>query len=218
MSKRLINIISLFLLLIFPISAVGLDLSIYKCKHNGSLDIALFTQNTAEHAKSCACSHEHSAKKIETQKPEIKEEARDCCSKKAVVKPIVKIVKKAVKSHSCCSKEKESKSESEIPSNPINEKKESVKNVVNSAPCCTNSNIYFVVNTTSIPTTIKDEILKIQNISPQIRIDLNIDTKLFNKDTYKEVPYPKKEPISRLITFIHFKSSSLNGEDSPAIS
>ena len=211
MKKRVIYITSLFLLLIYPLSAAGISASVYKCKHNGALEVSLFSSAKERHAKSCKCANPTPEKHVEVV--EAPQKKIDCCSAKKIESKKVEVKK----SHSCCSKSKEessAQSPNETAPQPLVKMNSDVPSgsALNKIPCCSSSNLRVALSAPSFRAISADDNITIQFIALQPLGNLNVPTSLFTKTAVREVLYPKKEPISALISFIHFSSLSLDGD------
>ncbi|MBX3045206.1 MAG: hypothetical protein KIT33_10325 [Candidatus Kapabacteria bacterium] len=73
MTGKFKNIIVLILLVIFPISAIGLNITVHKCKLKGSIDYSFFSSTNNNNEFICGC-------KITDINPTAHQEASSCCN------------------------------------------------------------------------------------------------------------------------------------------
>lgn len=78
MKGKLKNIIVLILLVIFPISAIGLNVSVHKCKLKGTIHFDFFGTTNSNNELICGC-------KAKDINPPAKKEAPSCCNKTKIV-------------------------------------------------------------------------------------------------------------------------------------
>lgn len=172
-------------MVIFPISAIGMDISIHKCHHMGTIHIALFSKSN----NSCICP-------VCKAKQTEESTQSSCCPKKEIV------------AKSCCASSEESSKRKSDEIKPITEQKLPIhKNLIvedSDELCCMNSNISYAINTGFVP--IENEkgfvVLPISLNDSFQKIDFII--KNFDKFTSKDINYPLKEPICNIISYIHF--------------
>jgi len=74
MKGKLKNIIVLILLVIFPISAIGLNISVHKCKLKGTIYFSLFGTTNNSNELICGC-------KVKDINPPDNKEVSSCCNK-----------------------------------------------------------------------------------------------------------------------------------------
>jgi len=207
MLKKLKYITTVLLLVIFPISAIGLNISIHECKHTGIVHFELFEFSKANgNADCCSKSGLNRIKKD-----------NNCsnCSQEKVNNDVQGCSKAQIfngsddGSNACMVAEKEQ-------NKSINEFNVSWKNFSGidfpKSQCCSNSNLSYQINLAFI---------YIDNIKGFFELPI-ISDNLFRKDflkstdinaqTSKNTQYPIKELIFNTISFIHY--TSITGEDS----
>jgi hypothetical protein len=221
LTKRIKYISALFLLLIFPISAIGLDISFHKCKHSGTVNFSLYKSEKGKAKESCCCNYESNKTIKEQTKSEIHESVNSevkkdlkqkgsCCENKS----------KKAKISSCCTRKVQKQNnnaqtiELTLKNEPENKTKTENNIGVNlkKNPCCSYSNIYFFINQTIINCDISLKSLKSYSELPSKFNNINFNTVFTNKSLLKIVDYPLKEPVNTIISFIHLISNF--GDDS----
>ena len=214
MTKKLKHITALLLLMIFPISAIGMSVSIHKCKHSGSFHISFNDGSCQKQHYSDCCQttskirrNEHSAKMTIPKIHSVKKSLGSCCSSKKA--------KKKEFSSNCCKK-------SSIPAvqqNDVstNENSQSpthtgynLKSLKTS--CCSNSNFDYKIKVSYITFHDCKKLNNLTLISFNNFKTTNLTSLKQNTSFIKKIQYPLKEPITNIISFIHY--SSILGEDS----
>ncbi len=104
MTGKLKNIIVLILLVIFPISAIGLNISVHKCKIQGTIYFSLFGKTNSDNELICGCKAKETQALPEQKtqsccnKTKIEDESADCNENNNSEKPEIQLLKS-----SCCS-------------------------------------------------------------------------------------------------------------------
>jgi hypothetical protein len=205
-------IMSVILLVIFPISAVGLNVSVHKCKHKGTIHFTFFeSSKNISHFNCCStsCDISNSVKDIKVTEYIDKNENKKhhCC----VVSN--KIADKEKSSDMCNmsvtgqlheNMSKESKNQGSTKST-ISYKNKS---------CCSDSNLYYAINFSYICLDNNKLLIKLPILINTYYEKVNFSSYFFDELTLKILKYPLKEPIFKIISFIHF--TSVSGDDTEA--
>jgi hypothetical protein len=179
MKRSFIYITSIFLLLVFPISAIGINASVHKCNTKHIKQVSFLKLFPPKNVHSCCCNS--ISKNISNNK------ALNC---------------------SCCSKKEQKKpdesQETSDKSNSIFGYKSSKTN------CCEFIKIYHALNSVFISS---DNLITFLFINDAHSGECNriIHKILYSQSiNFKKDKFPLKEPINKIISFIHFTST--NGE------
>jgi hypothetical protein len=201
MFRKIQYIISLFLLLIFPLSAMGMDISIHKCKHKGTVHYSFFGSHS--HSDCCCAegtlSHNGKAHQCDQcLKEKGLKSVPDCCPDKST-EPIEKAP------DSCCNSNNNAPSE-KSDSKLIQDNYSTNAISACNAPCCTNSELL----SGDYITVLSLDIYKYLQIQPLLISDqyrIQTEAKLDNNTSFNnEIHYPIKRLITQIISCIHFSS------------
>ena len=199
----------MLLMLILPLSAVGLDISVHKCKQKGTLHFSLFNFSANKHNKSCCCAGCDIARSAESAQS-------SCCGKDISANDKTDGIEESVEAPSCCSKtaktpipQKETIAKNESKSNSA--KGSGIINYEN--PCCTDANYNYVVSVASESPESNKLVLNIQPNAVDLFRKFNLNPNSSDIVSSKEIRHPLKEPICCIISFIHFTYSNADGDD-----
>ena len=182
-------------MVIFPISAIGLNVTIHKCKLEGTLHITFFETKSDQNNSDCCCDHHKSNDKDDTKH-------LSCCSKE-----IDKKLEAMQNELPSCCKDKE-----KTPEKTSNQNKESEKdnsgNEYFSSVCCSNSLVSSALIITAESANNNKVLISVPLFINTFLTDEYLNSKICNNDTKTEIRYPLKEPICDIISFIHFTSNN----------
>jgi len=210
MIKKLKYIITILLLLIFPLSAIGLNISIHKCKHKGNIHISLFQSSKGHFYCDCCCS-------VCERNYTIKQQNISCCNKEkeqqnVQVSSDTKMSEgKDKSSNSCCISENEPDYGNSCKESNESEYSYSGINFIISS-CCSSSYLSYALNMAFITLDSSKGLLELPILSYNLYPKRNLATIDFDILSVKDIEYPLKEVIVHIISFIHF--TSLTGDDS----
>lgn len=216
--ERFKYIVAVLLLAVFPITALGFDISISKCQYSGKVRVSVFGFNTEDNC-CCKTKKEHSQESKSATKAVTgiaaitfvhssinnsnDEKLPSCCSKKV----------QKEKLPSCCQKPGNNNVISSEVCNIVKDEnsKTSGKNV-KPTDCCTH---------TLISNDLSRESVRIESISRLITETDNYQPYIEFKTAYnhtdiivtKVIDYPLKEPITYIISFILLSSSARDDGD-----
>jgi hypothetical protein len=204
MFKKIKHITAIIMLVIFPISAIGLNISIHKCKLKGTTQFTFVDNSNKNNSVSSCCGHDE----------QILTNGGDCCNNDQ---------KESIDSDNDSNNESCSCEEpADISSKPDNPNKSTETDKLNnecvydnfSESCCTHSNYSYelIVNTVDLET--KKPLFDLPVFYTDCFEKINLTTKGFNNFTIKDVQHPLKKPISCIISFIHFTSDTSEDSDS----
>ena len=186
MLKKLRHIIAVFLLIIFPLSAIGMSINIHKCQHKGTIHFSFFYSSN-NITKDC-CNDSKKVKKCEMHKSE-----SDCCSNKHSL-------------NAACS----------VNTDKVNSKssQQAVTRFSElTSACCSNSELtyqisfaYFASDYTKVQCGL---FILTANDYDNFKTNINRDDFI----TINKIRYPLKEVIFSIISFIHSASDN-SGNDS----
>lgn len=190
MNRKLKHITAILLLAILPISAFGLNISIHKCKHKGTIHISFCESFSKQNANNC-CSDAQSKNITESKN------TLTCCAKKT---------ESNNNTPSCCKTNSSNLAKTSIEKN--NQDNDNSTKRYSSALCCSNS---------IVSSALVVAVNSVQNDKIVISIPINLNTFLDNlclnsnhgvKLTLTQIRYPLKEPVCEIISYIHFTSNN----------
>lgn len=208
MSNKFKNITAIVLLLIFPISAIGFNISIHKCRHKGTSQLFFF-ESHQNHNKINCCNSDCELKDVKKDKViatchlEKEKNKERGCSETTISGGTDKCA------NMCGTSNKEKSSSLNKPNE--NEYNTSGTNYIKS-PCCTNSDLNYAINLAFINLDINKWLVGKSVLLNNKTKGINFDKLNFDKQFVKNIEYPLKELISNIISFIHF--TSITGDDS----
>ncbi|MBM2814783.1 MAG: hypothetical protein HW421_1545 [Ignavibacteria bacterium] len=185
---------------IFPISALGVNVSIHQCKHNGTTHISFFDSHK-NNEYSCCSSHriiEQSKKSgSSSQYSKSKTGKKSMFNCGSCIKKKSKLIKKDnISKKSSCSK--------------------SINFGKDNSTCCKDSFLKFKIKS-SFNSISHFKLISSNHFSYS---DFVLSHLLYNYKpvniAFKKVQYPLKEPISGIISFIHFTSDEGSDSDIPS--
>ena len=215
------------MLVIFPITAIGMDISVHKCRHSGNLHFNLFQVNPANEYDNCCCKPEKElTKKI--IKETSKKSEQSCCAKE--VKQVqTKTIKKASKEvPSCCSKEKIKPAKrtvktkiqthsvvvAESTANPeTTHNADCLNSRYKTASCCDINKVEFSLSSTPVTIITKDNYVGFELKVPASCSKIEIHDTNSSQSLYNIKDFPLKEPIDSIISFISYSSSQKDDTD-----
>jgi len=213
MLNKLKYITALLLIVIFPISAVGLNISIHKCQQEGSLHLSVKTQSDSD----CCCSKIGSENQLKSQNIKHHKsnsensktiESCSCCSPVPGIAKNNNQNKTGNGSSSCCGKSK--KETNNTLSVKVNKDLTFAKFNHN---CCSNTKLSYHLNNTFLNFNDNKNIIDYELLFLCSSNQFRYDNKVPEKISFKEIIYPLKEPICNIISFIHFTSSTGDESD-----
>ncbi|MFA6571250.1 MAG: hypothetical protein WCT77_08435 [Bacteroidota bacterium] len=205
MNKRQKYIISLLLLVIFPISAIGLNISVHKCKHKGTIYLSFLESNKNIDDSKCCCPH-NDLNIIE------KKHHGSCCNKgktqnKMQESSEAQMTKRADKKSKSCCQSKNNKIEISEKIN-IKLQKEGFNNHYFKNICCSNSDISYSIAVATASIDNSKGLIEFPTLFKTLSNNSNSNERNFNKLSVKEIQFPLKGPICNIISFIHFTSET----------
>jgi len=216
MLNKLKHITALLLLVIFPISAIGMNISIHKCMMKSKTKVSLnYSSPKSTESTSCCCSSEN--------KNQTNYKKSSCCSKSKKQKSHKRFSssnnsKKVETTSSCCAKQKKEtaqKSENSQKSDDYSKSDNFLGSNHIKQSCCSNSSFNYYVNVVVIALESSKGLQDFPILSTVAYKQINFDLTDYNSSLYKEIHFPLKEPVFDIISFIHFTSSTGDDSDVP---
>jgi len=199
--------------MILPLSAIGLNISVYKCKHKGTIHFAFFEFPKNLSHSDCCCSSSCDMSSLTNEqkksscnhKPDHKQN-NDC------LEPNMSCMTE--NNSDTCSMKADEQSQENISKDSYNQ--ESTKSTISyqNKSCCSDSTLSFAVDFNYISLDNNKQLIKFPILFNNMFQKLNFCILSFDKLYLKILKYPLKEPICKIISFIHF--NSLSGDDTVA--
>lgn len=187
--KKHIHIVSLLLLVSFPITAIDLHFSIFKCKHKGLFHVVLFDQHIHN---GCCVASTNDKTNIESVN------THDCCHNTESKAP-------KHQTGGCSHEKRKDVVHSTILSASI------------CSSCCSEKHFKLSLQNTIIPSeNAKKIIFPIEKQSKDY-FKYSFVRTYFNKDNYKDILYPIKELTISIISYIFHSSSKKDDGEVPLV-
>lgn len=225
MKSKIIYITSFLLLLIFPITAVGLDLSVHKCRHSGNLHFSFFQLDSKKQFDDCCCKPGSKAETVSSPTEKTCSDIEYKESAKPENRPKEK--KKEIKSaNSCCSKtikntkkkpiiEITSKSQIVEPkkSQTAGKKITCEQEFSKSVTCCDISKVTFSLTSAPIIIITPEKTIKANVHIPHLTLISFMSYQNFDKSSKIRISNPLREPITKIISYISLQSNPKDDSD-----
>jgi hypothetical protein len=218
-------------LLLFPISAIGLNIYVHKCKTSGIISFSFINSATENSKKFKCCCDEAVIKDSKNNTPKV---VNHDVSEKSLFKvinsvqiPDKKESKKKNKTLSCCSQSHKAiqttvNSKKTITNKiHVNESKlpvnSATKPFYNNHSCCLISSASFGLNTQYISLDNSKNIKELSDLNSIVFQKINYCSLVCKQSNFKLFKYPLKEPILTIISFMHFTSNTGDDTDAPIL-
>lgn len=218
MKKKYIYITTIILLPIILFSVIGIDVSIYQCKHRGLLEFS-FNGLNKFHDMKCNCTEQELALEDENSTDSIQAPQPTCssCEESAIPVP---------QKSDCCSETKNEIVENKVEAKLINISNKGFENQISKdysgtnaqfkydkLPCCSTSNDYYSL---SVDSLVIEKSVSIQLSKPQEPNSLSLFESIIPKYIKTNVSakdIPDKLHIQKILAFIAVSSNSNEDPD-----
>jgi hypothetical protein len=221
------HITAILLLVIFPVSAIGVDVSVHSCQEKGKTLLSLHSIDSKA-GMACCCSHLSGNSKDSKMGSCCHMNHKQKSSKKTDATGYGLAVSQS-SGHSCCSKShksvRDNKKAAHISDELINNndaystgsgsQNGKTGAVYKDVSCCSQSDVCYSVNVVSVSLESADKLLIDPILIPEALPGFKSLSQhtIYNLDKIQN--YPLKEPVCHIISFIYLTSNSGDDTDLP---